>query len=243
MKKITVISIFVNVIFVILFGYMIIKKGGLEYIKDKLGLNKEQRIKERTHSYYKNYPHWKGTKSIYEILPNDSNEIIFLGNSITYRCEWAELLSNPNIKNRGISGDNTEGVLERLKEVTESNPDKIFINIGTNDLALDMRITEIIKNYREILDRIEQSSPKTKIYIQSVLPTKNRKLRSNDSIKLLNSKLETLANEKSFKYINLYNSFLDKNGDLNMELSIDGLHLNGQGYLIWKKLIEYDVNH
>lgn len=242
MKKIIMISILLNIIFLTLLGYMTIKKGGLGYIKAKIGFITEQGIKERTSWYYKNYQHWKETKSLYDILPNDSNEIIFLGNSITYGCEWAELLSNPNIKNRGIGGDNTEGVLERLTEVTDSKPDKIFINIGTNDLGLDMRISEIINNYREILDRIEQSSPETKIYIQSVLPTKNRKLRSNDSIKELNSRLEMLANEKSLKYINLYNSFLDKNGDLNMELSLDGLHLNGQGYLIWRKIIENDVN-
>lgn len=242
MKKIIMISILLNIIFLTLLGYMAIKKDGLGYIKAKFGFITEQGIKERTNWYYKNYKHWKETKSLYDILPNDSNEIIFLGSSITYGCEWAELLSNPNIKNRGIGGDNTEGVLERLTEVTDSKPDKIFINIGTNDLGLDMRISEIINNYREILDRIEQSSPETKIYIQSVLPTKNRKLRSNDSIKELNSRLEMLANEKSLKYINLYNSFLDKNGDLNMELSLDGLHLNGQGYLIWRKIIENDVN-
>jgi lysophospholipase L1-like esterase len=228
---------------------MIYKKGGAEYLKIKFGIETKNDIqvnkigiKESTSWYYKNYQHWKETKSLYDVLPNDSNEIIFVGNSITFGCEWSELFSNPKIKNRGIGGDNTEGVLERLTEITESKPDKIFINIGTNDLGLDMRISEIVKNYREILHRIKLATPKTKIYIQSVLPTKNKTMRSNDSIRVLNQQLELLANENSLKYLNLFDSFLDDNGDLNMKFSLDGLHLTGQGYLIWKKEIENYVN-
>ncbi|MBC7417528.1 MAG: hypothetical protein H7325_05175 [Pedobacter sp.] len=243
MKKILVISVLLNFCLFALFGYMIYKKGGATYLKAKFAVVNKNGIKEKTGWYYKNYQHWKETKSLYDILPNDSNEIIFVGNSITFGCKWAELFSNPKIKNRGIGGDNTEGVIERLTEITESKPDKIFINIGTNDLGLDMRISEIVKNYREILDRIKNSTPKTKIYIESVLPTNNHPKRNNDSIRVLNKQLEKLANEKSVKYLNLFDSFLDTNGNLNMEISLDGLHLTGQGYLIWKKVIENDVNN
>jgi hypothetical protein len=127
-KILIVISILFNFFFLGLLGYMIYQKGGVGYIKAKIGIENKIGIKERTGWYYKNSQHWKETKSLYDLLPNDSNEIIFLGNSITFGCEWAVLLSNPNIKNRGINGDNTEGVLERLSEVTESQPDKIFIH-------------------------------------------------------------------------------------------------------------------
>lgn len=242
MKKILTFSILLNFCLLTLFGYMICKKGGFKYVKEKFSAKKEINIKDNTYWYYKNYAHWKETKSLYDILPNDSNEIVFVGNSITYGCEWAELFSNPKIKNRGIGGDNTEGLLVRLSEITASNPDKIFINIGTNDLALDMRISEIVKNYSEIIDKIKQSTPKTKIYIESVLPTNNRPDRNNDSIRTLNKYLEKLSKEKSAEYINLFDSFIDKSGNLDMRVSIDGLHLTGQGYLIWKKIIENDVN-
>ena len=48
---------------------------------------------------------------------------------------WSEIFQNQNIKNRGISGDVTEGILYRITEITDSNPLKIFLMIGTNDLA------------------------------------------------------------------------------------------------------------
>jgi hypothetical protein len=51
--------------------------------------------------------------------PNSPKDIIFLGNSITAGAEWNELLQNEHARNRGISGDITFGVLERLDEVTE----------------------------------------------------------------------------------------------------------------------------
>jgi lysophospholipase L1-like esterase len=243
MKRILTISILINLCFFAFLGYKIYQRIGTEDPKPKIVVLKEKIIKEKVNWYYKNYRHWKETKLLYDLLPNDSNEIIFLGNSITYGCDWSELLSNSNIKNRGIISDNTDGILARLNEITESKPDKIFFNIGINDLALDMRISEIVKNYEEILDQIKQSSPKTKVYIQNVLPTNNRPLCSNDTISVLNKHLEILANKKTIKYINLHDRFLNEKGKLDMKLSIDGLHLNSEGYLIWKEIVAYDVNN
>ena len=47
--------------------------------------------------------HYHLKKSVFETMPNEKGEIIFLGNSITAGVEWAELFNNPKIKNRGIS--------------------------------------------------------------------------------------------------------------------------------------------
>ena len=119
---------------------------------------------------FKFHRHYEFKKSVFESMPNEKGEIIFLGNSITAGVEWAELFDNDKIKNRGISGDITAGILYRLDEVTESNPEKIFIMIGTNDLSKGISTDSIMKNYREILKRISQDSEDTEIFIQSVLP-------------------------------------------------------------------------
>ena len=85
-------------------------------------------------------------KAHFENLPNTQDEIIFLGNSITDGCEWSELFQDLRIKNRGISGDITEGVLQRLKEVTESKPSKVFIMIGVNDISKKFSIMKTSLN-------------------------------------------------------------------------------------------------
>lgn len=240
MKRFLIVSsIICNVIFIVIFGYLIHNRGGFTYIKAKLGFKiNNEASSTKPDWYYKNNPHWAATKALYEELPNDSCEIIFVGTSITYGCEWAELLSNPKIKNRGIGGDNTEGVLERLSEITESNPSKIFIEIGTNDLALGMRISQICSYYSEIIDRIKQSSSETKIYVQSVLPVNNNLYRNNDSIIKLNHELGMIARVTQSTYIDLYTVFLDSTGNLDMRLSTDGLHININGYKIWKNVIK-----
>ena len=243
------ISLLLNVILITCIVICLIQKGGLTYLKKTINTSKPIE-KEKINWYYKNNIQWKEAKSLYEILPNDSNEIVFLGNSLIQCGNWSELLSNPKIKNRGIGGDNTEGILHRLSEVTESAPSKIFINIGTNDLALNIRISEIIKNYEQIINDIQHSSPKTKIYLQSILPVKDRraipipkKLRCNDSIQVLNKEINNLSKKYSLTYIDLYDHFIDENGDLNMIYSFDALHLNGKGYLLWSSLIKNHVNH
>src|SRR5690606_41627183 len=63
-------------------------------------------------------------------FPNHKKDIIFLGNSISLGTEWLELLQNKRVRNRGISGDISFGVIERLKEITKGNPKKVFIMIG-----------------------------------------------------------------------------------------------------------------
>ena len=184
-------------------------------------------------------------KEHFESLPNTENEIIFLGNSITDGAEWFELFGgNVNIKNRGIGGDDTDGVLERLSEVTESNPAKIFIMIGTNDLAYGKSVNHVLSNYKKIIDRIKTETPNTKLYIQSVFPVEDaiHWTRPNSSINDINEGLVKLCEEHKLQYIDVHNILINENGKLNMDYSIDGLHVNGKGYLLWKELIEKYVN-
>ena len=183
--------------------------------------------------------------SHFRTLPNTKNEIIFLGNSITDYCEWAELFQNANVKNRGISGDVTDGVLERLDEVTESQPAKIFIMIGINDLSRGKTEEYIFNNYKKIVNRIKNESPKTKIYIQSILPVneargkyKNHTNKTKNVISL-NKQLKAFAEKTpDVQYIDLFSAFADKNQRLAFKYSLDGLHLNGAGYLVWKSIID-----
>ena len=189
-------------------------------------------------------PYYQHKKSMFESLPNSPSEIIFLGNSITDGCNWTELFSDLRVKNRGISGDITEGILNRLDEVTESNPAKIFIMIGINDLARNKSKKEILDNCEIIVDQIISDSPETEIYLQSILPVNKNYERfkshysKSDSIVSMNKGLESLAERKGGIYVDLYSSFIDDENNLKDEFTEDGLHLNGKAYGVWKSLIE-----
>jgi lysophospholipase L1-like esterase len=187
--------------------------------------------------------HYHIKKDVFEAMPNDEGEIIFLGNSITAGVEWAELFDNDRIKNRGISGDITAGILNRLDEITESKPDMVFIMIGTNDLSKGITIDSILINYNQILKRIVQESPNTEIFIQSVLPVNDEfdyfknHTDKGDSILVLNKELKELAAQKGINYIDLHSKFSNEKGKLKKEFTFDGLHLNGSAYLTWKEIL------
>ena len=98
--------------------------------------------------------------TLFEELPVTSKDIIFLGNSITNGGEWAELLNNKHVKNRGISGDVCMGVYDRLDAILKGKPAKIFLLIGINDVSrgtpadtIVNRIGKIVKKIKKILQK------------------------------------------------------------------------------------------
>jgi hexosaminidase len=108
--------------------------------------------------------------SLFRNLPQTKEDIIFLGNSITDGGEWSEQFADLKIKNRGISGDITAGVLNRLDEVYSRRPAKVFLLIGTNDLARNLSPDSVTKNIFRIATLLHEKSPFTKLYVQSVFP-------------------------------------------------------------------------
>ncbi|MCD4696811.1 MAG: sialate O-acetylesterase [Bacteroidales bacterium] len=179
-------------------------------------------------------------KEIFNICPNDSNDIIFLGNSITSTFPVVEFLPRYPLKNRGIWGNTTQDVLGRLDEITDGRPEKVFIMIGINDLVNGVFKNKLIENYKLILNKINKQSPETKIYIQSILPVSKHAsfhftgnyLLLNEDVAEVNDALKVIAEKRGFIYIDLFIGFIT-DGELNPEYSWDGLHINAKGYKLW----------
>lgn len=240
-KVILLVSILLNIILVGLGLFILERRGGLAYLASKFLFL--QNLKLRTKTMYDN-PFYQDKKSHFETLPKSEAEVVFLGDSLTDLCEWAEFFANVRIKNRGICGDTTDGVLNRLGNIIESQPQKLFLLIGINDLNSNRQVTEVENNYRLILEKLKSGTPNTQVFIQSVLPVNYQKFKKNgvnDRVIALNAKLRELAEQHSFKYVDLFSHFIDKNNELATQYTLDGVHLNGQGYLLWQKIIEKDV--
>ncbi|MDE7133842.1 MAG: sialate O-acetylesterase [Rikenellaceae bacterium] len=182
--------------------------------------------------------------SLFDELPVCTKDIIFLGNSITNGGEWCELFDNKHVKNRGISGDITQGVIDRLDAVVKGRPAKIFLLIGINDLARDIPADTMVANIGTIISTIKSSSPRTRIYVQSILPVSERfgmfsgHTRHRRSIADINRKIEELTRNEGVTYIDLYTHFADPaDGGMKSEYSNDGLHLLGKGYILWANIV------
>ena len=184
---------------------------------------------------------------LFEALPTSEDDIIFLGNSITDGGEWCELFQNANCKNRGISGDITPGVLNRLETITKGQPAMIFLMIGTNDMNWGFSNDSIALSVREVVQRIKEESPRTRIVVQSILPTNDcyglftGHTKRWEDVAVINGMLKTMAEEEGVTYLDLYSRFATEEGKMNPEYSNDGLHINGEGYKLWKAAVEEEI--
>lgn len=188
--------------------------------------------------------YWFQRKTLFDQLPVNSNDIIFLGNSITDGGEWCELFGMLNVKNRGISGDIVNNVRKRLEQVTKGHPAKIFLLIGINDVSHKGETVEsIAANYEKLVDEIMAQTPGTKLYIQSVFPVKEsynifKGLNGRGyMVKPLNEKIKQIAKKRGLTYIDLYKVLQGPDGNLSDEYTNDGLHLTGPGYKAWVEAV------
>ena len=182
--------------------------------------------------------------SLFEVLPVDSDDILFVGNSITDGGEWCELFQNPNVKNRGISGDTTQGVYDRLDALLKGTPAQILLLIGINNVPRGESADSIAAGIRRIVQRIRQESPATEVLVQSVLPVTPQygKFDGHTShwqlVPEINRRVRRLAQEEKVTYIDLFSHFADAEGKMKPEYTNDGLHLKGNGYLLWKEMVQ-----
>jgi len=183
--------------------------------------------------------------TLFEYLPVTSSDIIFLGNSLTDGCEWGELFGNPHIKNRGISGDVVMGIYDRITPILKGKPAKIFLMSGINDVSHDLTADSVVVMLRKLVIKIKTDSPKTKLYLQSLLPvndefTRFPKVHNKTQVIIdINKGIKLLAKEKGCTYIDLYSRLIAPGTQsLDKKYTNDGLHLLGPGYLIWKEVLK-----
>ena len=183
-------------------------------------------------------PTYERSTSQWDQLPVEAGDTVFLGDSLTDFGDWDELFPGAHVKNRGIAGDDTAGVLARVDQVTDGRPAQVFLLIGTNDLAAGEDEGLIVSNVQEIVDRIHIESPATEVFVQSVLP---RGDNYREDIESLNERLRVVAGEQDATWVDLYPLFLDEDGSIADQYSNDEVHLMGDGYLVWRAAIAEHV--
>jgi len=188
-------------------------------------------------------PYYARRATLFDELPIGKKDIVMLGNSLTDGCEFNELLGNRHIKNRGIVGDIIQGLIDRIGPIIKGQPKKLFIMSGVNDISHDVGADSIARAMEKLIVMVKQGSPRTKIYLQSLLPFNNdvrewKLLKGRDHVVVeANALLEQVAHRQGVTWINLYPLFVDDQGRLRADLTNDGLHLMGKGYLIWRDAI------
>lgn len=186
--------------------------------------------------------HYELRTDFFNQVRKHPGQTVFIGDSLTEGGRWSEITQDKRVVNRGISGDVTYGVLARLDAVLAMQPKKIFLLCGINDMKRGTPHAVIVKNIERMISQVKRQAPKTKLYIQSLLPVNEKMLPasyqklSNEKIDALNKSIEEVCRRERVRYIDLHPIFEDQAGQLEKTLSIDGLHLWQASYVHW---VEY----
>lgn len=180
-------------------------------------------------------------------------QIVFIGDSITDLYILDDHYADLPLAcyNRGIGGDTTSGVLNRLKvSLYDLNPSSVVLMIGTNDINSGLEECGILERYERIIDEINTNLPDAQLYCMSIIP-QNSQLEKYSHIRIadttpkimsINSMIRQLAERKRAIYLDLFSLLADENNHLISEYSDDGLHLNATGLAVWTELIKPYLN-
>jgi len=181
----------------------------------------------------------------------DSTTVVMLGNSLTENGkDWgARIGTTRKIVNRGIIGDNTIGMANRLYQITPYHPKAIFLMAGINDLAGDITSEQVAQRVITLIEKIREESPQTKLFVQSLLPIDETDGRwktlsgRTDDIPFANMYIKAYCESHHITFIDLFHRMTrGHSNQLRAELSGDGLHITEQGYRIWAFELKKYIN-
>lgn len=160
----------------------------------------------------------------------NENSIVFVGNSITNMGCWSETFNDDQrCLNRGNSGAVSRETLENIESVLIGHPAKIYLMIGTNDIGEGYGVQVPFDNVKTILERIQDESPATDIYLTSVFPSEVG-IRTLAAESELNEMYKTLVVGDKIHYLDLYDALMQI---VTGEISLDNLHMSPKGYKTW----------
>lgn len=179
-------------------------------------------------------------QELLDLNKNDPPKICFIGNSITHywggapiapivngKKSWNKYLGSLQIRNFGFGWDRIENVLWRVyhDELDGYNTDQILVNIGTNNLHLNSN-KEIINGLEQLIEAIKIRQPKAKLVILGLYPRRNNEKKIIE----LNLMISQLAGKLEINYLDVGIFLLNKDGEIDESLFLDGLHPNNKGY-------------
>lgn len=181
------------------------------------------------------------------------NQTVLFGDSITEIFNWYELFytfsqdSGQAVYNRGISGDTSDRLLERLYDnVLNIEPENLVILIGTNDISYKIPAEVTVSNVDKILSAAKGKCPHINIILEAIYPVNKSMsaaaramvgIRDNKTIGKINSELYKCAEKHGCTFLDLTEQLRDKNGNLRSDYCYDGLHLNAHGFAVAARAI------
>ena len=193
--------------------------------KDK---NQQQLVKE----YYDNklnlYQQENDKYSDYEV------DVVFLGDSLTDGYNLKLYYPDYVVSNRGIGGETTHGLEERLKvSAYDLKPKVVVMLIGGNNL------NTMFENYEDILIGLKDNLPNTKVILLSLTAMGKDWGHKNEIACLNNVRIKLLAEKYDYTFVDLFTPLFDINiGEVYSDYTTDGAHFTSKGYEVVTSVVK-----
>jgi lysophospholipase L1-like esterase len=169
--------------------------------------------------------------------PAIHRDVVMLGDSLTDRGEWWELLDRP-VANRGVAADAVADVRARLADVAALSPRVVFVLIGVNDLLAGGSPETLASDHAALIAELRRLLPRARIVVESLLPIRDEIIADDEplatpTVRRANALLLHAAAASGVEWLDLNRLLVDAGGELDPRYSSDGLHLTAAGYRVW----------
>lgn len=189
--------------------------------------------------------YWDDVQTIknYDKIYNPpANPILFVGSSSIRK--WDDLertFASYVVMNRGVGGAVINDIIGYANDlIFPYHPRQIFIYVGENDLV-DQTATadSILQRTKRLIQLIRAEMPDVPVGYISIKPSPvraqviDKAIQANDLIR------NYLKTQKNIVFIDVFKLMITPEGKSRPELfGPDMLHMNKEGYEIWRKAIE-----
>ena len=156
-------------------------------------------------------------------------DVAFIGDSLTDGYDLAKYYPQYVTANRGIGGDTTFGLEERLQvSLYDLKPKVVVMLIGANNMD------SMFQNYESILQSLQENLPESKIVLLSLTAMGGEHWgRKNQLAAYNNVSIKLLAQKYNFTFVDLYSALYDVSiGEVYEGYTIDGGHFTHEGYTV-----------
>lgn len=160
-------------------------------------------------------------------------DVAFIGDSLTDGYDVKAAYPQYTVVNRGISGDTTFGLEDRLQvSLYDLKPKVVVMLIGANNFGT------MFENYEDILIGLQENLPESEVVLVSLTSMSKEWGKNNQLAAYNNVKIKLLAEKYGYEYVDLYSALLDiDKGEIQAEYTTDGGHLTAEGYAVFTKTI------
>ncbi len=178
------------------------------------------------------------------IDPNSLSDALFIGDSrtvgidaygnldeATYFADVGSSIYNIKDANLKVSGVGTTSLAGLLKTKEFR---KIYVMLGYNEIGYDVEQT--IQRNEEFVAYLREAQPTAVIILQANLHIAEKvftDVENNVRLDKINLGIRKIADNEKVFYIDGNSLFDDENGNLNPELTSDGVHLYAEHYNGW----------